>query len=426
MNKAIDRRKFLAGLAGTAGAALAPLPTAAPTPNDRSLKITGVETFAVKNPPPTRGGKYWVFVKLLTDRGIVGYGEVDLQGIPFGPAAVEALIKDVVESTVVGWNPYRIERLYDRLYGLHYGRTSEFTKMGVISALEMACWDIVGKDVGRPIYDLLGGAVRDRLRTYTYVYPGTHDGPAALWKDPVQCAERALAYRDKGFTAVKFDPIMTTAVVSREYQQIVPYQESVQALETAGAVTKAVREAVGNGCDLLIGTHGQLTAAGAIRLAKRLEPYDPLWFEEPIPPENMTELAKVAKATTIPICTGERLQTKFEFARLIELQAAAIFNYDLGGVGGILEAKKIAGMAEAHYLQVSPHVYDGPIVAAASIQIATCCNNALILETIETMEGIHAELLKEPIEWKKGYVHPSPRPGLGYELNEAVARKYRA
>ncbi|HEX7900768.1 MAG TPA: mandelate racemase/muconate lactonizing enzyme family protein [Planctomycetota bacterium] len=416
----IPRRQVLAGMA----AAFLPSP---PPPEEtqgaRALKITGVETFAVKNPPPTRGGKTWVFLKLLTDRGPVGYGEVDMQGIPFGARAVETLVKDLVEAAVVGSNPYRIERLYEKLYGLHYGRTSEFTKMGVISAIEMACWDIVGKDVGRPVYELLGGAVRDRLRTYSYLYPSTDDGPAALWKDPAACAERAKAYKDLGFTAVKFDPIMSTSTPV-EQRQFVPYQESPKALETAAAVTKAAREAVGNDCDLLIGTHGQLTAAGAIRLAKRLEPWDPLWFEEPIPPENMTELARVAKATSIPICAGERLQTKYEFARLIELGAAAIFNFDLGGVGGVLEAKKIAALAEASYLQISPHVYDGPIVAAASIQIAACCPNFLILETIDTMGGIHAELLKEPIEWKKGYITPSTRPGLGYELDEAAARRH--
>jgi 2-dehydro-3-deoxyphosphogalactonate aldolase len=138
----------------------------------------------------------------------------------------------------------------------------------------------------------------------------------------------------------------------------------------------------------------------------------------------MTEMAKVARATSIPICTGERLTTKYDFARLIETQAAAIFNYDLGHLGGILEAKKIAGMAEAHYLQVTPHVWDGPIVAAASIQIAACCPNFLIIESIEDMTGIHAELLREPLEWSKGYFIPSTRPGLGHDLNETAARKY--
>jgi 2-dehydro-3-deoxyphosphogalactonate aldolase len=418
----IDRRRFLAGLGG---AALLPLPPAAAAAQERPLRITGVETFAVRNPPPSRGGTEWVFLKLLTNNGLVGYGEVDMQGIPFRAPAVEVLIKDLVESAVVGWNPCRIERLYDKLFGLHYGRTSEFTKMGILSAIEMACWDIVGKDVGRPVYDLLGGSVRDRIRAYTYIYPAANDGPGPLWADPARCAERANAYVEQGFTALKFDPIMSSTTVYRDFRQFVPLQESLQGLDTAGAVTKAVREAVGNKADLLIGTHGQLTAAGAIRLAKRLEPYDPLWFEEPLPPENVTELAKVAKATTIPICTGERLQTKFEFARLIEAQAAGIFNYDVGGVGGILEAKKIAALAEAHYLQVTPHVYDGPIVAAASVQIATCCHNCLLLETVEDMQGLHSELLKDPLELKKGYITPSTRPGLGHELNEAVARKYR-
>ena len=135
-------------------------------------------------------------------------------------------------------------------------------------------------------------------------------------------------------------------------------------------------------------------------------------------------MAKVARETSIPICTGERLTTKYDFARIIESGAASIFNYDLGHVGGILEAKKIAGMAEAHYMQVSPHVWDGPIVAAASVQIAACCPNFLIMESIADMQGFHAELLTDPIEWSGGYITPSSRPGIGHDLNEAVARKH--
>jgi 2-dehydro-3-deoxyphosphogalactonate aldolase len=389
------------------------------------MKITGVETFAIRNPPPARGGSGWVFLKLLTDKGIVGYGEVDMLGISFRPPAVQVLIKDIVENAVAGMNPYRVESIYDKLYNLNYSHYPEFTKMGVLSAIEMACWDIIGKDVGRPVYDLLGGSFRDRIRTYTYIYPDKNlPAHAKTWREPAYCAERTLAYIAQGFTAVKLDPIQDRTTAYTEYQQVVPLQESLEALDRAGAVIKAIREAAGNKCDILIGTHGQMTAAAAIRLAKRLEPYDPLWFEEVVPPENMTEMAKVARATSIPICTGERLTTKYDFARLIECQAAAIFNYDLGHVGGILEAKKIAGMAEAHYLQVSPHVWDGPIVAAASVHIAACCPNFIIMESIEDMTGIHAELLTDPIEWKKGYIIPSARPGLGHDLNEAAARKY--
>jgi 2-dehydro-3-deoxyphosphogalactonate aldolase len=367
-----------------------------------------------------------VFVKLLTDSGVAGYGEVDMLGISFRPPAVEVLIKDIVDAVVAGANPYQIEKLYDTLYNQNYSHYPEFTKMGVVSAIEMACWDIIGKDVGRPVYDLLGGRFRDRIRTYTYIYPaGNQTGHHKTWLDPELSAERAKFYADAGFTGVKIDPIAERTIAYRDFQQVVPLQESLEALVRAEAVIGAIRKAVGTRCDILIGTHGQLTAAGAIRLAKRLEPFDPLWFEEVVPPENMTEMAKVARATTIPICTGERLTTKYDFARLIECQAAAIFNYDLGHLGGILEAKKIAGMAEAHYLQVSPHVWDGPIIAAASIQIAACCPNFLIMESIEQMQGFHAELLREPIAWEKGYILPSARPGLGYDLNEAVARKHR-
>ena len=177
-------------------------------------------------------------------------------------------------------------------------------------------------------------------------------------------------------------------------------------------------------CDLLIGTHGQMTTSSAIRLAKRLEPYDPLWFEEPVPPENVAEMARVARQTSIPIATGERLATKYEFARLLEKQAASILQLALGRSGGILEGKKIAGMAEAHYAQIAPHLYCGPIEGAANIQLDTCSPNFLIQESIETWGGFHAEILKEPVRWEDGYIIPPTKPGLGVELDEDVAAKH--
>jgi 2-dehydro-3-deoxyphosphogalactonate aldolase len=165
-----------------------------------------------------------------------------------------------------------------------------------------------------------------------------------------------------------------------------------------------------------------MTAAGAIRLAKRLEPYDPLWFEEPVPPDSPEEMALVARATSIPIAAGERLTTKYDFLRVLRANAAAILQMNLGRVGGLLEAKKIAGMAEAQHVQIAPHLYCGPIVGAANIQLAACSPNFLILEGIERWQGFHAEILRKPIRWEGGYVIPSREPGLGVELNEAVAR----
>ncbi|MGB2815339.1 MAG: mandelate racemase/muconate lactonizing enzyme family protein, partial [Dehalococcoidales bacterium] len=166
------------------------------------------------------------------------------------------------------------------------------------------------------------------------------------------------------------------------------------------------------------------TTHSAIRLARRLEKYDPLWFEEPVPPENVDEMARVARFTSIPIATGERLSTVYEFTTLLEKQAAAILQLALGRVGGIMEAKTIAGMAEAHYAQIAPHLFCGPIEGAANIQIDTCSPNFLIQESIETWSGFHTEILKEPIKWEDGYIIPPTRPGLGVELNEEVAAKY--
>ena len=185
-----------------------------------------------------------------------------------------------------------------------------------------------------------------------------------------------------------------------------------------------MREAVGNKADLLFGTHGQMTAAGALRLARRLEQYDPLWFEEPVPPDAPEEMAKVARGTSIPVAAGERLTTKYDFARLLACGAAAILQLNLGRVGGLLEAKKIAGMAEVHHAQIAPHLYCGPVVGAANIQLATCSPNFLILEGIEQWGGFHAEILKSPIQWQEGYVLPPTQPGLGVELDEDVAARH--
>jgi 2-dehydro-3-deoxyphosphogalactonate aldolase len=167
-----------------------------------------------------------------------------------------------------------------------------------------------------------------------------------------------------------------------------------------------------------------MTAGSAIRLARRLEKYDPLWFEEPVPPENVQEMARVARSTTIPIATGERLSTKYAFAGVLQKQAASILQPALGRSGGILETKKIAGLAEAHYAQIAPHLYCGPIEGAANIQIDTCSPNFLIQESIETWRGFHAEILKKPIQWEEGYIIPPTEPGLGVELDEAVAARH--
>jgi len=378
------------------------------------MKITDAKTFVVGNPPPHFGGRYFIFLKLVTDSGVEGVGEV--YAATFGPHTVAHMIEDVCERHVIGADPFKIERLWREVYGRGYTLRPDVSLIGVLSGIETACWDIVGKELDKPIYELLGGRVRDRLRSYSYLYPKEGDD-ADVYTDPDLAAARAAEYVEQGFTAVKFDP-------AGPYTVYDPRQPSLEDLARSETFVRKLREAVGTKADLLLGTHGQFTASGAIRLARRLEPYEPLWFEEPTPPEMPEEMAKVAHQTSIPIATGERLTTKYEFARVLETGAASILQMALGRVGGLLEAKKIAGMAEAHYAQIAPHLYCGPIEGAANIQISACTPNFLILESIQTWGGFHSEILKQPIQWQDGYVIPPSAPGLGVELDEEVAAKH--
>ena len=378
------------------------------------MKISDAKTYVVGNPPPHFGGLYWVFLKLTADSGVEGIGEA--YSVPFHPHIAASMIEDVCERYVIGFDPFKIERLWRIIYSSGYTQRSDLSIMAIISAVEMACWDIIGKELNKPIYELLGGQVHEKLRSYTYLYPKETD-KTDVYRDPELAAERAAEYVQQGFTAVKFDPV-------GPYSAFDPRQLSLEALEHTEKFVKKVREAVGSKCDLLFGTHGQMTTSSAIRLARRLEKFDPLWFEEPVPPENVKEMARVAHSTSIPIATGERLATKYEFAKLLEKQAASILQMALGRVGGILEAKKIAGMAEAHYAQIAPHLYCGPIEGAANIQIDTCSPNFLIQESIQTWDGFSAEILKEPIRWEEGYIIPPTKPGLGVELNEEVVVKH--
>jgi galactonate dehydratase len=407
------------------------------------VKVTGFEVFPVVCPPPFRGGSSWLFVRLDTDNGTRGYGEMMLLGTGFRLPVLALMVADIIEQAVIGHDPYDVEMLFDKVYGrAGYSHCPELTKLGILSAVEMACWDIIGKDCGQPVYKLLGGQMRDRVRTYTYIYDdpapdniAAPDDTAArpadghpisrdVWLNPAHAAARARHYVDQGFTAIKVDPFSLTLTHDQSLGQNVPLQFSLSAADTAERVIGAIRDEVGTACDIIIGTHGQMTGAGALRIARRLEQFDPLWYEEPCPPENMAALAEVARRTTIPIATGERLTTKFDFARLLSRGAAAIFNFDVGQVGGLMEAKKIASMAEAHYVQVAPHVYGGPLIAAAALHLSVCSPNFLIMEAIERFDGVHAQFVEPSFEWHDGYLPPPRGPGLGFNLCEDVARSH--
>lgn len=387
------------------------------------MKITDVKTWVVGNPPPQAGGRYFIFVRLTTDGGVVGYGEA--YNASFGTDVTVRMIEDVAERYLVGRDPHDIESFFRRAYSSGFTQRPDVSMAGCVSALEMACWDIIGKEADKPVYKLIGGQVHERLRSYTYLYPQTgsvypdeaDDRDSNVYNDPDLAAECALAYVEQGFNAVKLDP-------AGPYTAFDGHQPRLIDIDLSARMLKAIREAVGTRCDILFGTHGQFTASGALRMARAIEPYDPLWFEEPVPPDMPEVMAQVARGTSIPVATGERLATKWEFARVIENRAASILQPDLGRSGGILETKKIAAMAEAFNIQVAPHCYCGPIVAAANIQLATTLPNFLILESIKQWDGFHEKLLRKKIEWQGGWVIPSKEPGLGVELDEAVAEAH--
>ncbi|HRW10050.1 MAG TPA: mandelate racemase/muconate lactonizing enzyme family protein [Caldilineaceae bacterium] len=373
------------------------------------MKIIDFETIVLNNVAPYRGGRYWLFLKLITDEGIIGLGERPTGG-GTKLAAQVSLFQDLCEEYVIGANPFDVELLWQRIFAArHDHRHPSLLLTPAISAIEMACWDLIGKAVNQPIYNLLGGRFHEKLRAYAYM---PFEG---VWENPARAGEVAAQLVAAGNSACKFDPFTPLFPQPRDF--------SLKTIRRVADIFKSIRAAVGDELEIGLGTHGQLTTAVAIRVAHILEEYHPFWFEEPVPPENVDEMARVAAHTSIPIATGERLVTKFEFAEVLNKQAAQILQLDLGQCGGLLESKKIAGMAEAHYAMIAPHMYCGPISAAAAVQLDTCSPNFLIQEF--NTGPLHSEIFEEPIRFENGFITPPTGPGLGVTLNEAVVNRQR-
>lgn len=407
-----DRRAFLKQLSLAALGSSVALPwlALADNSNARKLKVTGCKTILINNVPPYIGAKQWLFVQLETSAGLVGLGERPTGWMSDLTSQVN-LIHDLVERFVVGQSPFDIEKIWQTAYSIpHDYRHPSLYGTPALSAIEMACWDLVGKATGQPIYNLLGGKLHEKLWAYSYL-----DIQGAL-KKPALAGERAIESVERGNTACKIDPFVPLTPAPRDF--------SLEAIQQGARLFRAIREAVGEKFEIGIGTHGQFTTASAIRVADILEEYSPFFFEEPVSPENVDEMARVAAHTRIPIATGERLVTKYEFSEVLEKQAAQIIQLDVGQCGGILEAKKIAALAEAHYATIAPHMYCGPVAAAAAIQLDTCSPNFYIQEFNTT--PLHSELLKEPLQFEKGFITPPTKPGLGVELDEKVVKRYRA
>jgi len=377
------------------------------------MKLTDLDIIITAPPAPGWGGRYWILVKLTTDTGITGWGECYASSV--GPDAMRAVITDVFERHMLGENPENIELMFRRAYSAGFTQRPDLTVMGAFSGLEIACWDILGKDRDRSVHALIGGRLNERIRAYTYLYPQPHHPLPDFWGNADMAADVAIAMVEKGYTAVKFDP-------AGPYTIRAGHMPSLHDIGTSVAFCQKIREAVGTSADLLFGTHGQFSTGGAIRMGQAIERFSPLWYEEPIPPDAIAEMAKVAAAVRIPVATGERLTTKAEFAAVLRAGAATIIQPALGRSGGIWETKKIAAIAEVYNAQVAPHLYAGPIEWAANIQLAATLPNILMAETIES--PFHDALIKSSITVENGYIPVPTAPGLGIEVDETRARAH--
>lgn len=390
------------------------------------MELVDVKSYVIKVPPPHQGGFTWFFVELETDSGLVGWGETAVLASLGGLETVYPdIVRAVFERYLKGRDPLNRDPLNKTMYGGLTSQHADYVISGIISAFDIAMWDIAGRHYGAPIADLLGGRHRDRIRTYTYMYDHKADGEllasiGAWTSDPTRLAEVARRLVDEGFTGLKLDPLDYSPPGWGPPQ---PWEIPPAQYDRAERCIAAIRESIGCEADICIGTHGQMTPSSARRLARRLEPYDPLWLEEPCPPENAEEMARIAQSTSIPIATGERLAYVHDFQRLFALGACHFAQPDLGSCGGVTAAKQISSLAEANYVLMAPHVWGGPIITAAALQLDAAIPNFLIQESIYKSGGFFDEILNEKLVWEDGDLLVDDRPGLGIDLDAtALAR----
>ena len=343
----------------------------------------------------------WVFVKVYTDEGICGVGEGTLE---YKEKALCGAIEHI-KNYLTGKDPRTIEKHYHDIYRDAYWRGGAVL-MSALSAVECALWDILGKSLGVPVYQLLGGRVNEDCRIYV-------NGWFSGAKTPDEFAEKAKAAVKRGVTAMKWDPF------GKSYMQI-----SNKDLDTALECVAKVREAVGNNVDLLIEGHGRFDVPTGIKIAKELECFKPMWFEEPVPPDNLDALKAVRDKSPVAISAGERLYTRFDYNKLFALRAADYIQPDVSHAGGIAELKKIAAAAEAHYIPFAPHNPSGPIANAATLQLAACCPGFSILEIMYSDVDYRKKVTNENLVYENGRIKIGDKPGLGIELNEEECLKH--
>ncbi len=362
------------------------------------MKIVDVKSYVL--------GTAWrnlTFARVITDEGVEGVGEVRMVN---HTDALSGYLAEAVPRYVIGHDPANVEDLVQRMYRNDYARAGEIA-MSAIAVIEIACWDIMGQSLGKPVYQLLGGAVRDRIKAYA-------NGWYTVERTPHEFNQAAKRVIEKGYRALKLDPF------GAGFYELDRAEKS-----KAVALVEAVRDAVGPDSEILVEMHGRFNPATAVEIARELEPFKPSWIEEPVPPENLAALKKVAEKVSIPVATGERLHTRYDYRTLFELQAADIIQPDITQFGGLLETKKLAAWAEIYYVLVAPHNVGGPVSTAAALHFAASTPNFKIQEHFNdfTESWVKTAAPGNP-EVVDGYFALPQGPGLGVKLNLDVVREH--
>jgi galactonate dehydratase len=370
------------------------------------MKITAVRTVVCNAEM-----RNWVFVRVETDQaGLWGWGEASLE---WKTRSVVGAVEDFVPM-LIGEDPTRIEHLYQKLYRQSFWRVGVIG-LSAISAIEQACWDIFGKSLGQPVYRLLGGAVRDKVRMYTHLGGGDMRAvyESQLAADPRVFVDRALEVVARGYNAVKV--LITPPTESLNSIAAYRYSERMMA---------ALRDAVGESVDIMVDCHGRHSLGNALEFCRVLAPFRPYFVEEPVPPENVDVMAEVRRMSPVPIATGERLVTRYEFREIFEKQACHVIQPDLCHCGGLWEAKKIAAMAEVYGMGVAPHNPLGPIANAVALHFDLSTPNFLIQEDMLSDVPWRWDVVHHSLRSEGGYWMPSDAPGLGIEVDEKAAAQH--
>jgi len=378
------------------------------------MKIQAVKVYLVRS-----GNLHPVIVEILTDEGVSGIGEAAI-AYGIGGTAAAGMVKDLSERLIVGRDPSRIEELWSEMYDHSFwAKGGGAIVFAAMSGIEQALWDIKGKTLGVPVYELLGGRMRDTVRVYANGWYGRAQTPSEFAK----AAEKPL--RD-GYTALKCYPLayadanglrhVSRRAVDRDFANL------------AFEKIKALRAAVGPGVEIMLDLSGGLTTDETIRLCRRFEELDIVWIEEPADPFDVGALKKISDQVRIPVAVGERLYTRHAFRKVLELHAADIVQPDVGNTGGIMEGKKIAAMAEAYNMRVTPHNCGSALSTAASLQLSACIANFMTLEIYPyfPQQPGYVQVLKDSPENRiaKGFISLTNEPGLGVQLASKRVRPF--